>query len=71
MTAAARRIAAVLPLAFIASGIASICDGAGESMSGTPDIYPTRFDYLVLASIADSRQPFALAGYRARRNTEP
>jgi hypothetical protein len=65
MTAAARRIAAVIPLAVIASCIASNCDGAGGSLAGTLNLYPTTFDYLVLASIADSQQPFTMAGYRS------
>ncbi len=68
MTDAARRLAAVFPLAIIASSIASTSAGAGAGAS-TPratDIYPTQFDYLVLASIADSQQPFAMAGYRAK-----
>jgi hypothetical protein len=71
MNVAARRIAAVIPLALIASGIASTCDGAGDSISGTLNIYPTNIDYLVLASIADSPQPFAITGYRSNIRTAP
>jgi hypothetical protein len=56
---AAARLAAVFPLTILASSIASTSEGAG----GAIDIYPTKFDYLVLASIADSQQPFAMARY--------
>jgi hypothetical protein len=66
MTDAARRLAAVFPLAIIATSIvASAPVGAGAAAPQATDIYPTQFDYLVLASIADSQQPFSMAGYHA------
>jgi hypothetical protein len=72
MTATARRIAAaVIPLAVFASCIASTSDGAGSPLSRTRDGYPTNFDYLVLASIADSQQPFTMAGYHSTSSARP
>jgi hypothetical protein len=65
MTGATRRLLAGLPLAVFASCIASAPDGAGGSVLSAADTYPTNFDYLVLASIADSQQPFTMAGFRS------
>jgi hypothetical protein len=66
MTDAARRIAAaVIPLAVMASGVASTRGGAAGSVPRSLDGYPTNFDYLVLASIADSQQLFAMTGYHS------
>lgn len=70
MTAATRRLLAVLPLAVFATCIASAPEGAGGSALPTADIYPTNFDYLVLASMADAQQPFTMAGFRSRTRTE-
>jgi hypothetical protein len=66
MTAATRRLLAGLPLAVFATCIASAPQGAGGSVLPAADIYPTNFDYLVLASIADSQQPFTMARFHSR-----
>jgi len=66
VNAAARRLLAGVSLAVFAGGIASAPEGAGGSALTATDIYPTNFDYLVLASIADSQQPFTMAGFRSR-----
>ena len=56
----------VLPLSFAAvlcaaSGEMANSHGAAAAASSTA---PTSFDFLVLASIADSPQPIAMASYR-------
>jgi len=69
VNAATRRLLAGLSLAVFASCVASAPEGAGGSALTATDIYPTNFDYLVLASIADSQQPFTMAGFHSRGHT--
>jgi hypothetical protein len=55
-----------MPLAFAAALSAAAGQGAtsgGETLPPKAFSAPTRFDYLVLASVAASRRPLSLAGY--------
>lgn len=61
-----RHILMVVPLCFAwmlcaASGELSSPSGAGDAADVTA---PTNFDFLVLASIADSAHPLAMTSYR-------
>jgi hypothetical protein len=72
------RISVALPLAILASSLAAASDdpmgaravgelpsraGSQSNASGEPRRL-SNFDYLVLASMADSIQPFTMAGYQ-------
>ena len=58
-----------MPLAFAgalsaaSSGLATPCADPAPALS--------RFDYLVLASVADSQRPLSLATYRPQQRTSP
>jgi hypothetical protein len=55
-----------MPLAFAAALSAAAGQGAtfgGESIPRNAISAPTRFDYLVLASVAASQRPLSLAAY--------
>jgi hypothetical protein len=61
-----------LALAVLASSLAAASDNPTETraVSESPSLAssqakgPSKFDYLLLASMADSKQPFAMAEYR-------
>jgi hypothetical protein len=65
------RIFLVLPLAILASSLAAASDNPMESRAAgklparasSQSKSPSKFDYLVLASMADSKQLFTMAGY--------
>jgi hypothetical protein len=56
---------AIAATALIASGClrAASCDAGAQRASGAP----TRLDYLLLASLADSQQLLSMAAYRPSR----
>jgi hypothetical protein len=66
------RISLALAVAILASSLAAASDNPAEtravseplSRASSQSKRLSKFDYLVLASMADSRQPFAMAGYR-------
>jgi hypothetical protein len=73
------RILLALPLAIFASSLAAASDNpmapraAGEPparASGQPRVL-SKFDYLVLASMADSKQLFTMAGYQGSGSAHP
>ena len=60
-----RRVFAAMAVVVFASCLAAASNGAPNARAHGNDTSLSNFDYLVLASIADSRQPFALAGYHS------
>jgi hypothetical protein len=66
------RIFLALGVAILASSLAAASDNATEYRAASEPPSPasseakllSKFDYLVLASMADSIQPFAMTGYR-------
>jgi hypothetical protein len=66
------RISPALAVAILTSSLAAASDNPTETraVSGAPSRsssqsrWLSKFDYLVLASMADSMQPFTMAGYR-------
>jgi hypothetical protein len=68
-----RRIVFALPAVLFASWLAAAVEESAGSRAD-PDLgSPSTFDYLVLASLADSPQLHAMAGFRssARLRNEP
>jgi hypothetical protein len=64
------RILLVLSLAIFASSLVVASDNPADSRAAS-ERRPSKFDYLVLASIADSRQLFPMAGYHGTGNQPP
>lgn len=66
------RIFLVISAAILASCLAAASDVAANSRACAHLAGPSKLDYLVLASIADSPHLLAMAGYRstARQGTE-
>jgi hypothetical protein len=59
------RLSCGLGVLIFASCLAAASDEAARSrVCADPCGGPTNFDYLILASMADSRHPLAMAGYR-------
>jgi hypothetical protein len=56
-------------LALIATGCLGAASGATKAQHPSADSAdsPTRLDYFLLASLADSRQPLSMASYRPSR----
>ncbi|HMH87714.1 MAG TPA: hypothetical protein VK523_03670 [Steroidobacteraceae bacterium] len=57
-----------VPLAF-AGALSAASSGLAAPCSDPAPL--SRFDYLVLASMADSKRPFSLATYRPQRRASP
>jgi hypothetical protein len=53
-------------LALIATGCLGAASGQTNAQHPIADV-PTRLDYLLLASLADSQQPLSMASYRPSR----
>ncbi len=64
------RILLVLSLAIFASALGKASDNSAESRVES-ERRPSKFDYLVLASIADSPQLIPMAGYHGTGNQPP
>ena len=61
-----------MPLAFAgALSAASSASSAQAIACSDPAPALSRFDYLVLASVADSQRPLSLATYRPQQRTSP
>jgi hypothetical protein len=66
----ARNFLAVIALMF-AGCFAAASDDASSASAYSNAGSPTNFDYLVLASIADSPHLFSMAGYRSTARPPP
>ena len=62
-----------MPALLCAGWLAAAVDGPADSQAAAQLRNPSTFDYLVLASLADSPQLHALAGFRssATQHNEP
>jgi hypothetical protein len=73
------RTCLALAVSILASSLAAASDnptdsrGASElrSRASSQPKWPSKFDYLVLASIADSKQLFTMAGYHGSGSAYP
>jgi hypothetical protein len=62
----ARRFAASVPLLILGSCISSACPEFSEAQRLNPASHgPSEFDYVVLATIADSSYPLGMSGYES------
>ncbi|MHB8476193.1 MAG: hypothetical protein ACYDBZ_07905 [Steroidobacteraceae bacterium] len=69
-----RGLLGAVPALLFAGWLAAAVDEAADSRAAARPRNPSTFDYLVLASLADSPQLHALAGFRSsasQRNEPP
>jgi hypothetical protein len=58
----------VFTVSVILAGAMTVASGEIAGTKSCAARSPSNFDYLVLASMADSSRPFAMAAYRPQRN---
>jgi len=56
---------------FLAGGCLGAGSGQAGNRPGTAVLTPSRLDYLLLASLADTRRPLAMAAYQPEPLRDP
>ena len=64
------RILIAIPAVFFAGSLAAASGGPGRANICQGQSHPSKLDYLVLASIAESPHLLAMASYRPERTAE-